>query len=113
LVRADVQLFVRGCVSSRRTSAVAGFASGLPVVGQFGDETGFPVYEAGVRLVPIGDAEGLSRELISVLRSDQLRYALAARSKSAAQNHFSWDRIAGQYVRALAESPQLATRLCL
>ena len=49
LATADVQLFVRFAVSSRRGSAIAGIACGLPIVGFSGRDTGFPITEAGVR----------------------------------------------------------------
>jgi glycosyltransferase involved in cell wall biosynthesis len=101
LSNADVQLFVRSGLSSRRGSAIAGITCGLPIVGFAGDETAFPITEAGVRLVPLGDANGLFRELVSVLQDDALRKALRNRSLDAAEKYFSWDCIALKYLSAL------------
>jgi glycosyltransferase involved in cell wall biosynthesis len=101
LSNADVQLFVRSGLSSRRGSAIAGISCGLPIVGFADGETAFPITEAGVRLVPIGDADGLLRELVSVLRDDILRKALRSRSLDAAQKYFSWERIALKYLSVL------------
>lgn len=101
LSNADVQLFVRSGLSSRRGSAIAGITCGLPIVGFADDETAFPITEAGVRLVPLGDADGLFRELVSVLRDDVLRKALRNRSLDAAEKYFSWDCIALKYLSAL------------
>ena len=101
LSRADVLLFVRGQVSSRRGSAIAGIACGLPVVGYAGHETGFPVTEAGVVLVPQGDREALAEALGRVLADDAFRCQLRERSRRAQQEHFSWSAIARRYLGVL------------
>jgi glycosyltransferase involved in cell wall biosynthesis len=101
LANADVELFVRYGLSSRRTTAIAGIACGLPIVGFTDGETSFPVTEAGVRLVPVGDTDGLVRELVSVLQDDVLREALCERSREAAQRYFSWEHIAELYLSAM------------
>ncbi len=102
LAKADVQLFVRSGISSRRGSAVAGIACGLPIVGFADEETSFPITEAGIRTVPRGDWHGLVRELVAVLRDDSLRSELAARSRAAQHKYFSWDAIAQSFLRVLA-----------
>jgi glycosyltransferase involved in cell wall biosynthesis len=99
--RANVQVFIRSGLSSRRGSGIAGIACGVPIVGFSDAETGFPITEAGVRLVPIGDVEGLIRELVLVLQQPTLQEALRRQSLEAAQRYFSWDRIAETYVSAL------------
>jgi glycosyltransferase involved in cell wall biosynthesis len=99
--RANVQVFIRSGLSSRRGSGIAGIACGVPIVGFSDAETAFPVTEAGVRLVPIGDVEGLVRELVLVLQQPMLQEALRRRSLEAAQLYFSWDCIAAAYVSAL------------
>jgi glycosyltransferase involved in cell wall biosynthesis len=101
LSNADVQLFVRSGLSSRRGSGIAGISCGLPIVGFADQETAFPITEAGVRLVPVGDADGLVRELVSVLRDDVLRGVLRDRSLDASAKYFSWERIALKYLSAL------------
>lgn len=101
LANADVQLFVRSGVSNRRGSAIAGIACGLPIVGFANEETDFPITEAGVRLVPLGDADGLVREVTSVLRDDELRESLRQRNLEASRRYFSWEKIADQYLLAI------------
>ena len=101
LANADVQLFVRSGLSSRRGSGIAGIVNGLPIVGFFDEETAFPITEAGVRLVPTGDQQGLIRELTLVLRDPVLREKLRQRSLEAAKRYFSWDRIADAYLSVL------------
>lgn len=101
LANSDVQLFVRSGVSSRRGSAIAGIVCGLPIVGFVGAETAFPITEAGVRLAPSRDVDGLSGELISVLQDNSLRESLRSASQTAARQYFSWDAIADGYLSFL------------
>lgn len=101
LCSSDVLLFVRGPVANTRGSAIAGIACGLPIVGYAGPETGFPITEAGLQLVPQGRSDLLSLALDRVLGDDQLRRDLHLRSLHAHATYFSWDRIAEQYVMAL------------
>ncbi len=102
LAGADVLLCVRGHVSSRRGSAIAGIVCGVPIVGYRGEETGFPITEAGVMLVNMGDREGLVQALAQVLTDEKLSFKLQQRSLAAAQQFFCWKSIAAQYVRALS-----------
>jgi glycosyltransferase involved in cell wall biosynthesis len=101
LANADVQLFVRSGLSSRRGSGIAGIACGLPIIGFSDAETAFPITEAGVRLVPLGDREGLVRELVLVLRQRGTRETLRLRNLVATERYFSWDRIADAYLSFL------------
>jgi glycosyltransferase involved in cell wall biosynthesis len=101
LANADLQLFVRSGLSSRRGSGIAGIACGLPIVGFSDAETAFPITEAGVRLVPMGDREGLVRELVLVLKQPTLRETLRQRNFEATERYFSWDRIADSYLSFL------------
>jgi glycosyltransferase involved in cell wall biosynthesis len=101
LARADVLLFVRGHISSRRGSAIAGIACGLPIVGFEGPETDWPLTEAGLLLVPEGDREALSFALTKVLSDPALRHALRERSRRAQSQYFSWPTIAGCLVTTL------------
>lgn len=101
LTQADVLLFVRGGISSRRGSAIAGVVCGLPVVAYSWRETGPPVTEAGVVLVPSGDREALANALSRVLLDDAYRAQLRRRSLAAREKHFSWEAIAAKYARAL------------
>jgi glycosyltransferase involved in cell wall biosynthesis len=101
LANADVQLFVRSGLSTRRGSGIAGIACGLPIIGFSDGETAFPITEAGVRLVPMGDREGLVRELVLVLKQQTLRETLRQRNLEATERYFSWDRIADSYLAFL------------
>jgi hypothetical protein len=104
LANADVQLFVRSGLSSRRGSGIAGIACGLPMIGFSDVETAFPITEAGVRLVPMGDREDLVRELVLVLKQQTLRETLRQRNLDATERYFSWDRIADAYISFLRVS---------
>jgi glycosyltransferase involved in cell wall biosynthesis len=101
LTQADVLLFVRGGVSSRRGSALAGIACGLPVVGYRSEETAFPVTEAGVVLVAPRDRNSLAEALIRVLADDVWRQQLRTRSRAAQKQYFSWEVISGLFLDLL------------
>jgi glycosyltransferase involved in cell wall biosynthesis len=101
LADSDVLLFVRGQISSRRGSAIAGIACGLPVVCYAGPDTSWPVTEAGILPVPMGDREALSAALESVLTDGALRASLAERSRRAYTQYFSWHAIAARYADVL------------
>jgi len=102
LARADVLLFVRGPISSRRGSAMAGVACGLPIVCYSGPDTDWPVTEAGILAVPAGDRQALAGALGNVLSDATLRTALSDRSRNAQQKYFSWQAISGLFVDTLA-----------
>jgi glycosyltransferase involved in cell wall biosynthesis len=104
----DVLLFVRGTVSSRRGSAIAGIACGLPVIALQGKETASPITDAGVVLVPEElDSEALpallGEALVRVLSENDLRTKLVRRSQAAQEKHFSWQAIATRYVEFLQQ----------
>ena len=101
LSRADVLLFVRGQISTRRGSAIAGIACGLPIVCYSGSETGWPATEAGIVAVPAGDRAALAAALVNVLADTQFRGTLAERSRRAHEKYFSWAAIAEQFEGAL------------
>jgi glycosyltransferase involved in cell wall biosynthesis len=97
----NVMLFVRGPISSRRGSAIAGIACGLPVVAQEGWETAAPITEAGVVLLPAGARGEFGPALVRVLADNTYRESLAERSREAYLRYFSWEVIAAQYAQAL------------
>lgn len=101
LSESDVLLFLRGGISSRRGSALAGIACGLPVVAFEGPETGPPITEAGVMLSPEGDRTALANNLARVLSDDALRNDLRKRSLEAREKYFSWSIIARKFIRVL------------
>jgi glycosyltransferase involved in cell wall biosynthesis len=102
LAGAHALLCVRGHVSSRRGSAIAGIVCGVPIVGYRGEETGIPITEAGVNLVDRGDRDGLVRGLAQVLTDEELRREMQQRSLHAATQYFSWDAIAARFSEAMA-----------
>ena len=97
----DLLLFVRGPISSRRGSAIAGIACGLPVIALSGSETAAPVTEAGVVLIPREDSQLIAEALIRVLSDPVLRSQLATRSRTAYQLYFCWPAIAAKYAALL------------
>ena len=101
LSRCDVLLFVRGQISSRRGSAIAGIACGLPVVASEGPETAPPITEAGVAFYSPQKKGDLSAVLLHVLQDEHYRATLAQRSWVAQQRYFSWAVIARQYAELL------------
>jgi glycosyltransferase involved in cell wall biosynthesis len=101
LAQADVLLFVRGQFSSQRTSAIAGIACGLPVVGYAGPQTSPLVTDAGVMLVSQGDEEALADALTLVLSDGGLWRRLHERSVAAYRRYFSWEAIADRFVETL------------
>jgi len=70
---ADVLLFVRGQISSRRSSAIAGIACGLPVIAFAGSETAPPITDAGVILVSQQNQDELNTALLRVLSDPAYR----------------------------------------
>jgi len=100
----DVLLFASGPISSRRGSAIAGIACGLPVVACAGSETAPPITEAGVELLAEDSKNEYGPALVRVLSDDDYRASLRARSRQAQQQDFSWTAIAAQYAAALREA---------
>jgi hypothetical protein len=93
----DVLLFVRGHISSRRGSAIAGIACGLPIIAYPGSETAAPITEAGVVLVPPDQPEELNGALVRVLSDARYRIDLSTRSFAAYKTHFAWTAIAARF----------------
>ena len=52
LARSDAMLCVRGEITSRRGSVIAGIACGVPIIGYAGAAEGTPLAEAGIEFVP-------------------------------------------------------------
>ena len=97
----DVLLFVRGPISSRRSSAIAGIACGLPVIAYPGSETATPITDAGVVFVSPDRPEEVNAALVRVLSDTAYRMDLAARSRAAYQAHFAWPIIANCFATIL------------
>lgn len=97
----DAMLFVRGPISTRRGSAIAGIACGLPVIARQGWETAPPVTEAGVELVRAEESTNFGPALVRVLADPPFRAQLSKRSREAYTRYFSWDVIASQFAEAM------------
>jgi hypothetical protein len=104
LARADVLLFVRGHISSRRGSGIAGIACGLPIVCYSGPDTDWPITEAGIIAVPLGDRQALADALGSVLSDSRLQRSLSDRSRDAQEKYFSWAAITSSFARAIGKT---------
>jgi glycosyltransferase involved in cell wall biosynthesis len=104
LLSSDVLLFVRGAVTGARSSALAGVACGLPIVGYRGRDTTFPITEAGVELVEYGNLQALGLALDRVLTDDRYREELRLRSSQAYQQYYCWVKIAGDYLTVLGHA---------
>jgi glycosyltransferase involved in cell wall biosynthesis len=101
LFSSDVLLFVRGPISSRRGSAIAGIACGLPVIAYAGSETAAPITEAGVVLVSVAKEEEMGEALVRVLSDSEYRASLAAQSRRVHEQFFSWQAIAARYAELI------------
>ncbi len=97
----DVLLFVRGPISTRRSSAIAGIACGLPVIASAGPETGPPITEAGLALFSPQRKGDLGDVLLRVLKDEHYRASLAQRSWVAQRQYFSWPAIAARYAELM------------
>jgi glycosyltransferase involved in cell wall biosynthesis len=101
LCSSDVLLFIRGPISSRRGSAIAAIACGVPVVAFAGPETGPPMTGAGAAIVNEGDFFALQNTLARILTDSQFRAALKREASEAYRRHFSWSAIAARYAETL------------
>jgi glycosyltransferase involved in cell wall biosynthesis len=99
----DAMLFVRGPLSTRRGSALAGIACGLPVIARHGWETASPITEAGIEFVRPEESGNFGPALLRVLSDASLRSLLARRSREAYTRYFSWEVIASQFAEAMAK----------
>jgi len=97
----DLLLFVRGPISSRRGSAIAGIACGLPVIAFEGSETAAPITEAGLAFFSPQRKGDLGDVLLRVLQDEHYRASLAQRSWLAQRQFFSWRAIAARYAEFL------------
>jgi glycosyltransferase involved in cell wall biosynthesis len=102
LASCDALLCVRGYSTSRRGTAIAGVACGLPVIG-YGKPGSDPAMDAaGVQLLPWRNAEALADSLVRVLTDGKLWQEMHQRSVKAQREFFSWTAVANRYVDALS-----------
>jgi glycosyltransferase involved in cell wall biosynthesis len=101
--RADVYLHVRGPITLQRGCAIAGIASGLPIVGYGSGKPVGPIAGAGIEWSPWRDQHAMARALVRVLTDSQLWMQLHERNTCIHEKYFSWKRIAELFVEALAD----------
>jgi glycosyltransferase involved in cell wall biosynthesis len=94
---AHALLFVRGPITLRRGSALAGIASGIPIVGYSDGSIDGPLKGAGIEWVPGGDRPGLAHALIRVLTDPPRWRELHERNVLAQRDWFSWTRIGQRF----------------
>ena len=100
---ADALLFIRGTVSLQRSSAMAGIACGLRIVGYRNGDISGPLKEEGVEWATWRDRDGLVRGLVRVL-SDPLRWTeLHERNLTVHKKYLSWNEVAKLYEDVLAD----------
>jgi glycosyltransferase involved in cell wall biosynthesis len=102
----DVLLFARGQISSRRGSAIAGIACGVPVIAVQGDETASPITESGVLLLREEASDevrqrALGEAVVKVLADQQFRVELVRRNRIVQESDFCWPSIAKRYAEFL------------
>jgi glycosyltransferase involved in cell wall biosynthesis len=99
--RCDVLLFVRGGISARRSSAIAGISCAVPMVAFVGSETSWPFLDAGVILVSPSDPTELNEALLRLLSNAELRAGLSRSNQLIYKEHFAWPAIANRYAALL------------
>jgi glycosyltransferase involved in cell wall biosynthesis len=103
---ADATLFVRGPISTRRGSAIAGIACGKPVIAYQGRETAPPITEAGVVLVDRKSGAELAEALLRIATDRDFRESLSEHSRRAQEMFFSWRAIAERYIETMSVKTQ-------
>ena len=97
----DVLLFVRGGISTRRSSAIAGISCAVPMVAFVGPETSWPLMDAGVILVSPSDPKEFDDALVRLLANPELRAGLSRVNQLIYSEHFAWPVIARRYAALL------------
>jgi glycosyltransferase involved in cell wall biosynthesis len=110
LAASDVLLFVRGALSTRRGSGLAGIACGVPIVAYQGIETAWPLTQAGIVFVRQDDFVSLGNQLSALLLDRKRQMDLSARNRVVFREWFSWGRIAERWIEALGAARPGAVR---
>lgn len=100
LANSNVSLFVRGRISTQRSSAVASIANGVPLVA-YADPCLPALAEAGVIGVPYPDGDELAAATMRVLTDSDLWLDLHERSRRAHEKYFAWEVVAGSFLEVL------------
>jgi glycosyltransferase involved in cell wall biosynthesis len=104
LADSDVSLFVRGRISTQRSSAIASIANGVPLVAYADPCLPGPLAEAGVVGVPYSDGEELARATVRVLTDARLGLDLRERNRRAYDKYFSWEVVASRFLEVLSRA---------
>jgi glycosyltransferase involved in cell wall biosynthesis len=97
----DVSLFVRGPITTQRSSAIASIANAVPLVSYAPTTLPGPLAEAGVVGVPFLDADKLAEATVRVLGDPQLWRELSERSRLAHLRYFSCEAVANRFLEVL------------
>ena len=97
----DVSLFVRGPITTQRSSAIASIANAVPLVAYSDPSPPASIAEAGVVCVPYLDGEKLAEATVRVLTDPQLWRDLHERSVRAQKNYFSSEAVANRFLDIL------------
>jgi glycosyltransferase involved in cell wall biosynthesis len=103
LGQSDAMLCVRGELTPRRGSALAGIICGLPIIAYGGTSQGASIDEAGIDMVPYRDTEALANALVEVLTSRVRWQEMHEKNIMAKQKYFSWASIAAKFIATLGE----------
>jgi glycosyltransferase involved in cell wall biosynthesis len=104
LASADVALFVRGRISTQRSSAISSIAHAVPLVAYADPFLPAALAEAGVVGVRYPDGERLAEATVRVLTDDRLWQGLHQRSRLAHEKYFSWDVVASRFLEVLGRA---------
>lgn len=89
---------------------IEAMASGVPVIGSTCGAIPDVIADAGV-VFPEGDAEALATAIQRLLAGEDLRRELARAGRERVEQHYSWERVAGQMYELFREvlRPAVAT----
>lgn len=104
IANSDVSLFVRGRISTQRSSAVASIANGVPLVAYADRHLPTPLAEAGILGVPYPDSDKLAEATMRVLTDPKLWLDLRERSRGAYEKYFSAEAVAGRFLEVLRDA---------
>jgi glycosyltransferase involved in cell wall biosynthesis len=104
LANADLTLFVRGPLSTQRSTVAVSIAHGVPLVGYADGCLPAALAEAGVVGVRYRDAEELADATVRVLTDQRLWCELRERNRRAQEKYFSWDVVAGRFLEVLHDA---------
>jgi len=101
LADSDVALFVRGRISTQRSSAIASIAHGIPLVAYADPQLPAPLAQAGVVGVPYLQGQELADATVRVLTDPGLWSELHERSRRTHEEYFSWRAVASRFHEVL------------